>query len=340
MIVDLKRVLSLSALFLIIFVAVALVAISLGAAPIGFRKAISILATSGGSQAERTILLELRLPRVLLGAVVGAALSVSGGVFQTLFRNPLAAPYILGVSSGAGFMAVVAMALGVASGPLGFHGVSLFAFGGGLISIIVLYAVARLRGEFSTFTVLLTGVILSSFFGALLMLVITLFPVVFQRGALFWLMGDLSLARLEDVGAISLYVLVAFAIIYYHSRPLNLLALGDEPAHHLGVEVGRVRNRMLVAASLMTAAVVSITGVVGFVGLIVPHGVRLLFGSDHRLLFPLAALTGASFMVLADTVARVAMAPAELPVGVITALCGSPFFIYLLLRGHGRRFFQ
>lgn len=336
--VSLKKTVFLCFLFLLLFILIALIAVSVGPASIGIKRVLAVLLSSvlpvsaDFSEADRTIVLALRLPRIFLGAIVGAALSVAGGVFQALLRNPLADPYVLGVSSGSALGAVIGFALGVQATFLGIQGVSIFAFAGGVVSIFLLFFVARVKGELSSLTTLLTGVILSSFFGALLMFVVTFFPAVFQAGVLSWLMGDLGMGASQGSSVLALYFLGSFVLIYYYSRGLNVLSLGDEPAHYLGVDVHRVKNLLVLAASLMTAVAVSLSGIIGFVGLIVPHAVRLTFGPDHRLLFPLSALVGASFLVAADTVARVAIAPAELPVGVVTALCGSPFFILVLKR--------
>jgi iron complex transport system permease protein len=343
--VGVKKTLLLSFLFVLVFLAIALTSASLGPASIGFKRVVGILFSpllpiqGDWSETEKVIVLSLRLPRIFLAALVGIALAVAGGVFQALLRNPLADPYILGVSSGSALGAVLALALGVEFSFLGFQGVSGFALAGGLTSIVLLYAIARTRGELGTLTTLLTGVILSAFFGSLLLFLVNFFPRVFLTGALSWLMGDLGMGVGRFSFGLAFYVLASFAFIYYYSRALNVLAMGDETAHHLGIEVARVKSLLLLAASLMTALAVSISGVIGFVGLIVPHAIRLVFGPDHRLLFPLSALVGASFLVGADTLARVALAPRELPVGVITALFGSPFFILILKRARMKELF-
>jgi iron complex transport system permease protein len=343
--VGVKKTLLLSFLFALLFLAIALVSVSLGPAPIGFKRVVGILFSTllpiqgDWTETEKVIVLSLRLPRIFLGALVGIALAVAGGVFQALLRNPLADPYILGVSSGSALGAVLALALGVESSFLGFQGVSGFALAGGLTSIVLLYTIARTRGELGTLTTLLTGVILSSFFASLLWFLVNFFPGIFLTGAMSWLMGDLGLGVGQLSWGTAFYVLATSAFIYYYSRSLNVLALGDESARYLGIEVRRVKNLLLLAASLMTALAVSMSGVIGFVGLIVPHAVRLVFGADHRLLFPISALVGASFLVGADTIARVALAPRELPVGVITALCGSPFFILILKRARMKELF-
>ena len=343
--VGVKKTLLLSFLFALVFLAIALVSVSLGPAPIGFKRVVGILFSTllpiqgDWTETEKAIVLSLRLPRIFLGALVGIALAVAGGVFQALLRNPLADPYILGVSSGSALGAVLALALGVESSFLGFQGVSGFALAGGLTSIVLLYTIARTRGELGTLTTLLTGVILSSFFASLLWFLVNFFPGIFLTGAMSWLMGDLGLGVGQLSWGTAFYVLATSAFIYYYSRSLNVLALGDESARYLGIEVRRVKNLLLLAASLMTALAVSMSGVIGFVGLIVPHAVRLAFGADHRLLFPISALVGASFLVGADTIARVALAPRELPVGVITALCGSPFFILILKRARMKELF-
>jgi iron complex transport system permease protein len=282
---------------------------------------------------ERTILLEVRLPRILLTALVGSALSVSGVVFQALLRNPLAEPFILGLSSGAAVGALLSMALGASLLPMAMPGA---AFLGALFTVALVFCAAGARGRLQVTTLLLTGVIVNAFFTAVIMLILTLSAEQQIHPMIFWLYGDLTSARYHEVALVGPLAGVAFLVILAHGRGLNLMVTGDDTAMQLGVSVERQRAVLFAVTSLLTGAVVSVSGIIGFVGLIVPHLVRMAFGSDHRLLLPLAALWGGVFLVLADAVARVVLAPGELPVGVVTAALGAPFFM-LLLRQRGSR---
>jgi iron complex transport system permease protein len=280
--------------------------------------------TGTGTEVDRTILLDLRLPRVLLAILVGAGLSVAGAVFQALLRNPLAEPYILGISSGGTVGAVIAIGLG-----LGAIFVPAASFAGSLIVMAVVYATAHRRGQLDTYALLLSGVMTGAFFNALILLVIAVFNQEL-RNAFLWLMGNLSGARAGMLAVVAPPALLAIGGLLSLSRTFNLIATGDETAMQLGVNVTAVKRTAYLLASLLTGVVVSVSGIVGFVGLIIPHISRMLFGPDHRLLIPSSALLGGSFMVLADVLSRVILAPAEIPVGAVTAALGAPVFIYLL----------
>jgi iron complex transport system permease protein len=284
---------------------------------------------SGMNPVEETIFFAIRLPRILFAAMVGAALSLSGVIFQALLRNPMADPYILGISGGAALGAVIGIITGAGFVTLGIPGL---AFLGALMTIILVFGVAGQRGRRSGNTLLLTGVIINAFFSALIMFLVSTSSSDHLHSVLFWLMGDLSLAESRDVLWGAMVLAVGFIILYYHARPLNLLILGEETAMQLGVDAKRTQQILLVTASFITAVAVSFSGTIGFIGLVIPHLLRLMLGSDHRLLLPASALFGATFLIMADTLARTVMAPAELPVGVVTALCGAPYFLYLLHR--------
>jgi iron complex transport system permease protein len=283
-------------------------------------------AALGNPEAEfGDLVWELRLPRAAAAWTVGAMLSLSGCLMQILLRNPLADPYILGVSGGASFFALLGMSAGLAA-----HLLPSLAWGGALASIVLVFGLARGEGPWSATRLLLTGVVTASGWAALITLLLTLGPDSSLRGMLFWLIGDLSYARLP---AWSLLVLIGvFAICFSLARSLNVLAMGETTARLLGEPTGKLLWLVYVLASLLTASAVSIAGNIGFVGLIVPHLMRLLLGSDHRILLPSAALFGGLFLVLSDTLARTALAPRQLPVGVITALLGVPLFLLLLNR--------
>ena len=292
--------------------------------------------TSALSSDYGMIVLDIRLPRILLAIVVGASLSVAGTSFQALLRNPLADPYVLGVSSGAALGAIVALVIeghmnltpelaGVIT-PLG-------AFIGAALTIAAVYVLGRREGQLDSNTLLLGGIITTSFLSAVIMFLMTTLPSNNLRGTAFWLMGDLSTPQPRSLLYLLIFgFLAAAAAIYTTSSDLNLLLAGEKEAMHLGVDVPRVRIVVYLAASILTGLAVAASGVIGYVGLLVPHVMRLIFGSDHRMLLPAAALGGAIALVIADTLARTVASPTDLPVGAMTAMAGAPLFIYLLRR--------
>jgi len=287
---------------------------------------------------DRVILFDTRLPRVLLAAIVGGALGVAGVVLQGLLRNPLAEPHLIGVSGGAALGAVVAVILGGRSVFTEVSVLPLAAAAGALLSMGVIYRLALVHGRLQPYVLLLAGVIYNAFAGALIMCVNAIADFYQAQGILFWLMGSLATQSYRLVVAIGLYAAVGTVWLLLHARQLNVLSLGEESALQLGVDVHRVRRASFLGASFLVGAVVSVSGMIGFVGLIVPHVMRLLLGADHRLLMPASLLAGAIFLVWADTVARTALGIVEIPVGVVTALCGGPFFVYLLKREGGKVF--
>jgi iron complex transport system permease protein len=289
------------------------------------------------SDLAATVVLELRLPRVLLAALAGSGLAVAGAAFQALTRNPLADPAVLGVAGGAALGAVLGHLWGLQGSLAATVGLSAAAFTGALVAAIVVYLIAASGGLLPVQTLLLAGVITGLFFSAVITLVVSLVDFAQLGGILHWLMGSLGVVGYRTVGVIAVGTVAGTAMIYTQARALNLLALGEESALQLGVDAERVKRIVFVAASLLTGVIVAQTGPIGFVGLIVPHGVRLAIGADNRLLLPVAAGAGATFLVLADTLARLVVQPAELPVGVVTAFCGAPFFVYLLRTRLSRR---
>ncbi len=319
------------------------VSVSLGAVNISLSKSWSILGHrflgfSGPGKwtaSDSSIILDLRLPRILSGALVGSALAMAGSVLQALLRNPLADPFVLGISSGAAVGAVLAILFGLGATFLGAYAVPGSAFGGALFTLFLVYFIARVEGRAPTNTMLLAGVIVSSFFSAVIMFLISATSDEQIYNVTFWLMGNLEYMASQSLGIIFLFLMVGGGILLALARDFNLLALGEEPASELGVDVERVKKTAFIFASLITGAVVSVSGLIGFVGLIVPHVVRMIWGPDHRFLLPASALVGAMLMVVADTLARTVMAPTEIPVGVVTAMGGAPFFVYLLRKkGH------
>lgn len=306
-----------------------LVTLNIGAVSMPFETVIDVL-LGGGNKFQRSIIMETRLPRIVLAALVGAALAVAGASMQGVFRNPMASPYVLGISAGAAFGASLAIVLGISWLP-GKFGISSMAFLFCFLTLFLVYSISRTKGGFVPVeTLLLAGIAVGAFFNALVSLM-KYFAGEELSAIVFWMMGGLWQAEWPDV-AISLpMIILGSAILWLLSRDLNTMMVGEEHALHLGLNVNGVRLIVLLAASLVTAAAVSVSGIIGFVGLVVPHVVRLLVGPDHRILIPVSLLGGAIFLVWMDTLARTIILPAELPVGIITALLGAPFFIYLII---------
>jgi len=274
-----------------------------------------------------------RLPRVLAGAVVGAALAAAGVVLQALLRNPLATPFTLGVSAGAALGAMLAIAFKLDLGALGVSSVPIASFAGSLVAIGIVYGLAASqRRGLSTNVLLLAGVTLNSFFSALILFVQYMADYTDTFRAVRWLMGDLDIASFSPLMAAAPLLVASFLAFAVLPRSLNLLTLGADMAAARGVDVGRSQRLAFLSASLATGAAVSLAGPIGFIGIVVPHLVRLMVGADHRIVLPAAALFGAAFLVLCDVIARTVMAPIELPVGIVTALIGGPFFLWLLVR--------
>ena len=318
-------------------IAAALLGLATGPAAISPTDVAAALVGRARSELAATVVLELRLPRVLLAALAGGGLAVAGTAFQALTRNPLADPAVLGVAGGASFGAVLGQLWGLEGSLAATIGLSVAAFAGALVAASTVYLIASSGGGLPVQTLLLAGVITGLFFSALITLVVSLVDFARLGGILHWLMGSLGTVGYRAVAVTAIGAAGGAAMVYAQARALNLLALGEESALQLGVDAERVKRTVFVAASLLTGVIVAQTGPIGFVGLIVPHGVRLVVGADNRLLLPVAAGAGAMFLVLADTLARLVVQPAELPVGVVTAFCGAPFFVYLLRSRLGRR---
>ena len=321
------RVLALSLGMGLLFVAVAVGSLLLGTAEISTDQLLSLVGWDGDQGGHaRLILLDIRLPRILLAGLVGFALALGGVVFQALLRNPLADPFILGVSGGSAVGAIFGILMGFGFG----FGIPAMSFAGALLALLLLLAIgSRSIGVEST-TILLTGVIVNAFFTAIIMFFVSVSADAKLHSMLFWLYGDLSQTSYTYLYVIGPVLLVSALVIYRFSTRLNLLTAGEDTAARLGVDVTRTKLVLLVVVSMMIGTVVAFSGLIGFVGLVVPHLARMAFGSDHRLLIPTAALGGASFLVVADTAARTLISPSELPVGVISAFVGAPFFLFLL----------
>jgi len=301
-----------------------------GSVPLSTGEVLAVL-SGNGEPIARDIVLGLRLPRVLLGILVGGGLAMAGATFQALLRNPLAEPYILGISGGASVGAVLVLAMGWTVA--GSWALPLAAFAGALLAIAMVFGVATATGRAMDVRVLLlAGVVVAAFFSACIALILSVSPARTVQGAVLWIMGSLAAANWQSVVLTAAYTLPAAAILIGLARPLNLMAIGEETAYYLGVDVERVKRGALLVAALITASGVAVAGVIGFVGLVVPHAVRLLVGSDHRALLPLSFLAGGTFLTVADLVARLTFAPREIPIGVVTAFVGVPFFLLLLRR--------
>jgi iron complex transport system permease protein len=278
---------------------------------------------------QSTLILQVRLPRAICALLVGVALSLTGAAYQGLFRNPMADPYTIGASSGAAVGATTSVVIGLSFTIFGISTIPIFAFFGCLLTVLGVYFISKVGSKVPIQTLLLSGIAVSIFLSAIVNYYQYLFPDELRQSS-FWLMGSFSYTEWSDVWIVLPLILGGSIAIYLYSRDLNLLALGESEAIHLGVELEKMKKILLVASAFVVAAAVSISGLIAFVGLIIPHLTRLLISPDHRILIPASALMGASFLVLCDCVARVIMSPTELPVGVITAICGGPFFLYLM----------
>jgi iron complex transport system permease protein len=332
------RLYSIIGLLVLLVLAIAIAA-SIGSVSIPLSTTFGILAdrlpfvdiTPTWPDALATIVIDIRLPRVILAGLVGAALAVAGATYQGLFRNPLADPYLIGVAQGASLGAVIGFMLPVGWNIAGFGLIPLFAFLGALLSTLVVYLLARVGKTLPVTTLILAGVALSALLGSIVSYLI-ISSGNKMHGILFWLMGSFAASRWSEVAVALPYIAVGSAVIIVLARLLNVMQLDEEQAQQLGVNVEALKIVLLAAATLVTAASVAFVGTIGFVGIIVPHAVRLIWGADHRYLLPLAVLTGAVFMIFTDLLARTVLAPSEIPIGVITAICGAPFFLYLLRR--------
>ena len=312
--------------------AAVLLAPLVGATAIDFRRAFDF-SIPFADNVDAQIFFVARLPRTLAGACVGALFAASGVVFQGLLRNPLATPFTLGVSTGAALGAVLAITFNWSLGFIGISAVPVAAFVGSLVAVAIVYALAQARHRgLSTTVLLLAGVTMNAFFSAMILFVQYFASFADTYRTLRWLMGDLDVSSYEPLLAALPTATVAFVVFAWLARPLNLLSLGPDSAESRGLDVARAQRAAFLSASLATGAAVSIGGPIGFVGIIIPHLVRLMVGPDHRLVLPAATLFGAAFLVGCDLIARTILAPVELPVGIITALLGGPFFLWLLIR--------
>lgn len=325
----------LAALALALLAAMA-AALFLGAAAVPPGAVVAALLGRAEEPVSRLVVLDLRLPRIVAAALAGGALAVAGAAFQALTRNPLAEPSVLGVSSGAAFGVVCGQLFGLGVSVWDAFGLTAFAFAGAFVAGGIVYLIAQSQGGFSVHTLLLAGVIVGIFFSSAVAVVISLVDTNRLGGIIQWLLGSVSPIAPGALGVFALVTLSGLALVLVDARRLNLLALGDDAARELGVDATWVKRRIFGGAALLVSAAVAFAGPIGFVGLIVPHALRMLLGPDNRVLVPAALLAGGIFLLVVDTVARNVVAPAELSAGVLTAFCGAPFFVYLM-RARGAR---
>lgn len=325
----LHRLLSVSVFLLGLLTVAVFLGISLGSTHIDFKDVFeSLTGTADAGATIHTIIWQIRVPRVLVAAMVGAALSAGGLVFQALLRNPLAEPYILGVSSGSGIGAI----LGILAGLSRFPGVGITAFAGSVATLLLLLLMASGQGMIRRNTLLLSGVMINAFCGALIMFLISITHDARLHNIIFWLMGDLSISSMKNAWVLAGILLPSCALIFLLSNAMNVLLMGKEVAHTMGIHIRWVTGGLLVVTSLMVSITVSQCGPIGFVGLVMPHLMRLILGPDHRILVPSCILSGGTYMILCDVLARTLPDQGEMPAGVITAMIGAPLFIILLKR--------
>lgn len=328
---------ALIATLAVLLVAVCLAGVANGAFALSVSEVVGTLGHKLGldigtvpDEVAQSVLWDIRVPRVLLGVCIGGALATAGALMQGTFANPLAEPGIVGVSSGAALGAVISIAVGFHA--LGTWSVSAAAFAGGLATVLLVYVSARSDGRTEIVTLVLSGVALNAMTGAVIGLAQYFSTDAQLRSITFWLLGSLAQATWAKVAAVAPLALVGIVVACTQARQLDLLALGEQPAHHLGVDVERLRFRTMVIVAVLTAAAVAVSGIITFVGLVIPHLVRMLIGPGHRGLLPASALAGAVIIVFGDLMARTAVEPSEIPLGVLTALVGSPVFFLMLRR--------
>lgn len=330
----------LTELILLLFVMI-VVAITVGSADLSVVDSLKILLNkipvigdfidvTGVASTYETIVWNVRLPRILTAAMVGGALAVVGATFQGVFQNSLADPHILGVSSGAALGATIAMLTGASMSFFGLGTLGIFAFIGAMITVFLVYRVAGVGGEISTTNMLLTGTAISTLLSSIISLLMTFNNDQISK-VYMWTLGSFASATWEKAGFLAIFVAFGTIILIMNSNKLNILMMGEEDACCLGIDTGKTRTLLIVVSSLLVAACVSVSGIIGFVGLIIPHCIRMVGGSDNRKLMPYAVFIGAIFLVLCDTIARTIAAPTEIPVGTITSVFGAPYFIFLVI---------
>ncbi|MCB9209437.1 MAG: iron ABC transporter permease [Ignavibacteriales bacterium] len=318
-----KLIFQLTILFLSTIL-IGLISLSIGSININFLEIINVLLNNSENEQLNLIIYKIRLPRVIYAIFIGGGLSIAGAVFQAILMNPLAEPYILGISSGGTFGAVLSFLVG-----LSFFGTQIFAFTGAVLVMFLVFFLGKRYGDLEPNTLLLSGVMVGAFFSAAILLSI-IFLNDSLRSAVYWMVGSLSFAQSENLIYIAVFTaIISFYLIIY-SHKFNVLSLGDETAKSLGINANFLKKSTYFAASLLIGALVSVSGIIGFVGLLVPHVCRMIWGVDNRIIVPTSFFIGAIYLTIADTIARTVILPSELPVGAITAIIGAPVFIYLL----------
>lgn len=322
----------------LVLVVVSLLSLKSGAIDTDFGETLRALANLGDQQDRLTMIMgQLRLPRLVLGILVGCGLAVTGTVLQALFRNPMADPGLLGVSSGAALGAVTVIVLGIGLFPALFHALGswlilIMAFTGSLLSLSLVYRLARVNGRTDIPTMLLAGVAVNAITGSLIGLLSYLASDTELRDLIFWSLGSLEVTDWRKLGVAVMIILPGCLLVLRYANALNANLLGESEARHLGFDIERLKTRLIVLVSVIVGVIVALSGIIGFIGLVVPHLLRLVIGPDHRLLLPASALFGAILLIAADIVARTLVSPAEIPIGIITAVLGGPFFLWLLIR--------
>lgn len=337
-----KRILKYIIVLLIILAVLIIIAASVGAAGISLKDTALIISsfipgignyieTDFLEYQDMVIISQIRLPRIFLSVFVGIALASSGVIFQGLFRNPMADPFVIGVSAGAAFGATIAIVFVRNIGPVGISTTTIFAFAGASGTTFLVYNIAKIRGKVSVITLLLSGIALSAMLSAMTYLVM-IFKTQDMAKIVFWVMGGLTSASWDSLLILVPVVTVLVCVCAFFMRDLNILSLGDERAVQLGVQTEKIKKILLVMASLITAVAVSMSGIIGFVGLVTPHILRLIVGPDNKILYPASAIAGGIVLLISDTLARTVLMPREIPVGIITSIVGVPFFLYLLIK--------
>ena len=319
-------------LALVLLAVVMFVCSMIGTETVSLKAVFTGRGTEASANLDYKIFVRIRVPRIILAGLVGAALACAGVVFQVLLRNPLADPYILGISSGAGLGAIIAVISGFNWTLWGRSPIAVFAFAGALGTVWLVWFIGRLTGKFHVTGLLLAGVVVNAFFSALMMFLTSIAKSDQVHATIFWLMGNMKEGDFLVLWIGAGCVVGGIVALFYLGPELNALSFGADDARSMGINVARTRTFAFGIAAGITAVAVSLSGLIGFVGLIVPHGIRLVFGPDHRQLLPLSGIVGAMFLVIVDTLARIIVAPAQLPVGVVTAIVGGPFFLILLVK--------
>lgn len=336
------KIVKYTIILLIILIALIVLSSAIGAANLSIKLTLKTLGSiipgvknlidaSDISPQDIKVIFDIRLPRIFMAIIVGIALSSSGVIFQGVFRNPMADPYIIGVSAGAAFGATIGLLFAGNIKLISLSTTSIFAFLGAIGTTFLIYNISKIKGKISVLTLLLSGVALSS-----LLTSIISFIMIYRTQDLakvyFWIMGGLSNSSWTNFMTVMPVIVIIMAASSFFMRDLNVMSLGDERANQLGVQTEKLKQVLLILASIMTAAAVSVSGIIGFIGLITPHIMRMIVGPDHKILYPTAAISGGIVLLLSDTIARIILSPREIPVGIITSIIGVPFFIYLLVK--------